>query len=149
MKMAAHVQEAQYDEKRYENWGRADSTATPFSLTNHRWTHYLEHRPAYPDSLFNLWLDYHKGPLVSAHEIGTGCGIGAARFLDVATAKGKLVEHMILSDPAPSNVATTKQNLNSGQYPNIKFNFHQKKAEERFLEPNSVDFVFACEALHW
>ncbi|KKY36557.1 putative yhr209w-like protein [Diaporthe ampelina] len=56
---------------------------------------------------------------------------------------------MILSDPSESNVTTAKELLKAEEYPGTSLSFHQKKGEDSFLEPGSVDMVIACECLHF
>lgn len=99
--------------------------------------------------MWHEWIEYHQGPLNTAHELGTGCGIGAASLLAASHARGKPIKHMILSDPSESNVITARELLNPEDYPGTKLSFHQKSGEDSFLEPGSVDMVFACECLHF
>lgn len=123
-----------------------------FSQPKNVWETYLKHRPPYPDSMFKMWLDYHNGPLNTIHELGTGCGVGAAGLLRVAQAvRGKPIPLAILSDPTAQNVATTRALLTSDDASNgaTRFEFHQQPGEATFLAPGSVDLVFACECLHW
>lgn len=123
---------------------------TAFSLPPNVWDHYIKYRPSYPNSMWNTWLDYHRGPLVTAHEVGTGCGIGAANLMSAAKSRNQPIKQMILSDPADSNVRTTRELLQrTNQFPDTTFTFYQKLGEESFLPPGSVDMVIACECLHW
>lgn len=126
-----------------------DKTAFPFALNVDVWKHYLQNRPSYPDSLWHDWIEYHQGPLNTAHELGTGCGIGAASLLAVSNARGTPIKHMILSDPSESNIITAKELLKADDYPGTSLSFHQKTGEDSFLEPGSVDMVIACECLHF
>lgn len=127
-----------------------ETERTAFSLSLDRWDHYLKYRPNYPDSLFITWLDYHRGPLVTAHELGTGCGIGAAKLMTAARARNRPIKHMIMSDPAESNIKTTKEMLQQrNQFVDTDFTFHQRPGEDLFLKPGSMDIVIACECLHW
>lgn len=126
-----------------------DSKVFPFALKADVWKHYLRSRPSYPDSLWQEWIEYHQGPLDTAHELGTGCGIGAGSLLSASYAKGQPIKSMILSDPSESNVNTAKELLNANDYPVTKLSFYQKMGEDSFLEPGSVDMVMACECLHF
>lgn len=126
-----------------------DKKPFPFALQKDVWKHYLQSRPAYPDSLWHEWIEYHQGPLDTAHELGTGCGVGAASLLSASNARGKPIKHMILSDPSESNVNTSKELLKSDDFPGTRLSFHQKTGEDSFLEPGSVDMVIACECLHF
>lgn len=113
------------------------------------WENYLKYRPPYPDTQWEMWLDYHEGPLGVVHEIGTGCGIGMAKFLKVARARGQPIGRAVLSDPSESNIVTTKAMLTNDRFPGVEFDLHQQPAEACFLESNSIDMVFACECLHF
>lgn len=126
-----------------------DSKAFPFALKVDVWKHYLRSRPSYPDSLWREWLEYHQGPLDTAHEIGTGCGIGAADLLSASYARSQPIRHMILSDPSESNVTTAKELLHADDYPATKLAFHQQRGEDSFFGPDSVDMALACECLHF
>ncbi|KAJ0108961.1 methyltransferase domain-containing protein [Diaporthe amygdali] len=121
----------------------------PFSLQADDWKQYLQYRPAYPNSLWHEWLEYHQGSLSSAHDLGTGCGISAASLLSASQASNQPIGQMILSDPSESNIVTARGMLRADHYPGTRLLFHQKMAEDYFLEPNSVDMVIACECLHW
>jgi trans-aconitate 3-methyltransferase len=123
--------------------------AFPFDFKADLWKHYLQNRPSYPEALWHEWIEYHQGPLDTAHDLGTGCGIGAASLLAASYRKGRPIKHMILSDPFESNITTAKGLLEAGDYPNSKLSFHQKKGEDSFLEPGSVDMTIACECLHF
>lgn len=126
-----------------------ESKAFPFALKVDVWRHYLRSRPSYPDSLWREWLEYHQGPLNTAHEIGTGCGIGAASILSASYAKSQPIRHMILSDPSESNVTTAKELVNGEDYPDTELSFQQQRGEDSFLAPGSADMAFACECLHF
>lgn len=126
-----------------------------FSLGQDTWESYLVYRPPYPESTWKLWLDYHRGPLNAIHDLGTGCGVGAAGFLDAARAAhgGKQpVRRAFFSDPNASNVATTRELVTRAapvRYPGVEFAFHQQPGEASFLPEGSLDLVMACECLHW
>lgn len=135
-----------------QNGQEDDPQAYLFASSKNVWDQYLQYRPSYPDSMWHMWLDYHRGPLSTIHEIGTGCGIGSASLLRVAKLRGTgTVQQAILSDPSASNIATSKELLACA--PEIttgtSFTYVTKPAEEPFLPPGSVDMVFACECLHW
>lgn len=123
-----------------------------FGLAREAWDMYLQYRPPYPDTQWQMWLDYHQGPLDVVHEIGTGCGVGMANFLQVASksrGRSQPVRRAILSDPSQSNILTVQATLPQDQYPRTAFALHQQPAEASFLAPGSVDMVFACECLHY
>lgn len=127
-----------------------ESAKYPFGLTADVWDNYMKYRPNYPDSMWNEWLDYHRGPLATAHDLGTGCGIGAAKLLTAARARGQPIKNMILSDPTDTNIQTTKDFLvGQNHFAGTEFTFHQQPGENQFLPPGSVDLVIACECLHW
>ncbi|KAJ4396288.1 hypothetical protein N0V93_000507 [Gnomoniopsis smithogilvyi] len=127
-----------------------ENEQTAFSLPSDVWDHYLKYRPSYPDSMWNKWLDYHRGDIHTAHELGTGCGIGAAKLMNAAKARGQPIRQMILSDPADSNLKTAERMLqHRNQFPDAAFRFYRKRGEDSFLKPGSVDMVIACECLHW
>ncbi|KAG8162902.1 hypothetical protein KVR01_007380 [Diaporthe batatas] len=128
---------------------KLQSKAFPFALKLDVWKHYLRNRPSYPDSLWREWIEYHEGPLNTVHELGTGCGIGAASFLSNSYAKSEPVKHMILSDPSESNIATARELVRADDYPDTRLSFHQHRGEDSFLDPGSVDMAFACECLHF
>lgn len=47
----------------------------PFSIGQDAWASYKEHRPEYPQSMFDLWFDYHRkhgGKFDAAHDVGAG-----------------------------------------------------------------------------
>lgn len=126
--------------------------AFAFGLADEAWKFYLQHRPPYPDTQWAMWLDYHKGPLDVVHEVGTGCGVGMANFLQVAhAARGHTIQRAILSDPSESNVVTTRAMFTGAKdrFPGTAVEVHQQPAEASFLAPGSIDMVFACECLHY
>lgn len=132
--------------------GSAAATYT-FGMSQDAWDSYLRFRPAYPESQWHTWLDYHQGPLDVLHEVGTGCGIGAASLLRAADTRGQPVRRAILSDPTASNLATSRALLTplfaSGPGGGTELGFHQQPAEASFLAPGSVDMAIACECLHF
>lgn len=113
------------------------------------WKHYINHRPSYPDSMWRLWLAYHKGPLLSTHDIGTGSGNAAESLLVHADPR---LERVILTDPRESNIQDS-QNRFAGRFPGTHFVYRVRRGEDDWedLQPdlNKVDFVMACESIHW
>lgn len=70
--------------------------------------------------------------------------------MSIAKGQDQPIEQMILSDPADSNINTTKDMLqHRNKFPGTAFTFHQRRDEDSFLRPGSVDMVIACECLHW
>lgn len=127
-----------------------ETALSAYAFRSNVWDHYLKYRPNYPDSMWNTWLDHHHGPLATAQDLGTGCGIGAAKLMTAAKARNQPIKHMILSDPAASNIQTTEEMLQQhNQFPDTEFSFYQRPGEDSFLKPESVDMVIACECLHW
>lgn len=126
-----------------------------FASVKSVWDHYLQYRPAYPDSMWHMWLDYHRGPLKTIHEVGSGCGVGMANILRVAKARGTPIPNAVLSDPSESNITTCKQvllpdsSLCAADTAGTTLTFVQSPAETCTLPPESVDMVFGCECLHW
>lgn len=113
------------------------------------WKHYINHRPAYPDSMWQLWLAYHKGPLLSAHDIGTGSG-NAAESLLVHT--DPRLERVVLTDPREPNIQDS-QNRFAGRFPATRFVYRVRRGEDAWDDlqgaVGKVDFVMACESIHW
>lgn len=58
---------------------KAEHEAIPFTLANQdAWVDYKEFRPAYPQSMLDLWFDYHRrhgGKFDAAHDVGAGKSI--------------------------------------------------------------------------
>lgn len=137
-----------------------DNSAYSFGMSKDAWESYLRFRPHYPDSQWRMWLDHHQGPLNVLHEIGTGCGVGAAGLLRIAWESGYAVRRAILSDPTASNIAAARELLRRRRteglvtakaraaFPGTELAFYQQPAEASFLGPGSVDMVIACECLH-
>lgn len=129
-----------------------DSTR-PFALQAGDWDHYVKYRPAYPETMWKFWLAYHQGPLDSLLDVGTGGGVGAATLLAVASAQGKQVKHLYLSDPGENNLVAAKKNFesNKGFSGGMQVHYHRGPAEEAFpgLENASVDMMMACASIHW
>lgn len=130
----------------------ADGDDHSFSLGQDTWESYMMYRPPYPASMWKMWLDYHRGPLDAIHDLGTGCGVGAAGFLDAARAGGQPVRRAVFSDPNASNVAATRALVTRAaptRFPGVACEFHQEPGEASFLPEGSMDLVMACECLHW
>lgn len=127
------------------------SDAFAFSVKTEDWDHYAQYRPSYPESMFQSWLDYHRGTLDSIMDVGTGGGVGAAQLLAVASAAGRTPKHVYLSDPNENNLSAAKKNFSPDRYPGVEFHFHCGPAEEPFpgLAPGSIDMLISCASIHW
>jgi len=129
-------------------------TDIPFATPDLSWEQYLEHRPAYPGSLWKLILDYHDGPLLQAHDIGAGNGISTHGLAHFAASQGAPIPRLTVSDPGRDNIRAAVEALvlrGDGSYSSTSvFGFKLAKAEELVLQPpGSVDLTMACESLHW
>lgn len=122
-----------------------------FSVKTDDWDHYAKYRPSYPEAMWLAWLDYHQGPLDSIMDVGTGGGVGAAGFLAAASARGKQVKRVYLSDPNENNLSAAKKSFTPERYPGVEFRFHCGPAEEAFpgAAPGSVDALLSCASIHW
>lgn len=52
-----------------------EDLSVPFSLPQDAWASYKKYRPEYPQSMFDLWFDYHRqhgGKFDAAHDVGAG-----------------------------------------------------------------------------
>lgn len=132
------------------------TNADAFHLSDEgQWDHYNKNRPRYPDSMFRRWLTYHgtDEPLEKVHDLGTGGGTGALAFLDaLPRIRGSNpIKTYYLSDPGENNINAARRNLTSERFPGTKFIFHHGPGEEPNpnIAPGSLDFVMACECLHW
>lgn len=122
-----------------------------FSVKTDSWDHYAAYRPSYPASMWATWLDYHRGPLDSIMDVGTGGGVGAAGLLAVAAARGLVPKHVYLSDPNADNLAAAQKNFTAERFPGVEFHLHRGPAEDAFpgLAPRSVDMLISCASIHW
>lgn len=129
----------------------ADDNKFIFSVKTDDWDHYAKYRPSYPEAMWQTWLEYHQGPFESLMDVGTGGGVGAAGFLAVASAAGKQVKRVYLSDPNDDNLSAAKKNFNAERYPGVEFHFHCGPAEDAFpgVAPGSVDALISCASIHW
>lgn len=126
----------------------------PFDLQAGDWDHYVKFRPAYPETMWQSWLAYHNGPINRLLDVGTGGGVGAASLLAVASAQGRQVKHLYLSDPGESNLIAAKKNFESGNASalgGMQLHYHRGPAEEAFpgLDNKSLDMIIACASIHW
>ncbi|KAJ4145211.1 hypothetical protein LMH87_004066 [Akanthomyces muscarius] len=118
-----------------------EDLAIPFSIGQDAWASYKEHRPEYPQSMFDLWFDYHRkhgGKFDAAHDVGAGGGILSATL-------ARHFARVAVSDPGSSNLALARSVL----HPASQFTFHLSPGEEPWLPPSSVDLVACGESLHW
>ncbi|TQV99381.1 methyltransferase domain-containing protein [Cordyceps javanica] len=119
----------------------AEDPAIPFSLAQEAWASYKEHRPEYPQSMFDRWYDYHRahgGKFDTAHDVGAGGGILSAKL-------AQSFAHVVVSDPGASNLALARSALQ----PASRFTFHLGPGEASWLPAASVDLVAYGESLHW
>lgn len=123
--------------------------------TTDQWDQYIEHRPPYPDSMFEKWLAFHgeNEPLSAVHDLGTGGGVGTLAFLKaLPRLRGtNPIQNMYLSDPGVVNIEAARRNLTPQRFPGVSFHFHQGAGEHGNpdIAPGSLDMVMACECLHW
>lgn len=124
-----------------------DKHKTETATSSLDWKHYINHRPSYPDSMWQEWLAYHRGPLLAAHDIGTGSG-NAAESLLVHT--DPRLERIVLTDPRESNIEDAKNRFAERfRVAGIKFVYRLRCGEEPWDDLDHVDFVMACESIHW
>lgn len=131
-----------------------DDNGRPYALQAGDWDHYVKFRPAYPETMWTSWLAYHQGPLDRLLDVGTGGGVGAATLLAVASAQGKQVKHLYLSDPGQDNLTAAQKNFESSQAAApgaMQVHYHRGPAEEAFpgLDKRSADMIIACASIHW
>lgn len=110
--------------------------------------HYIAHRPPYPESMWKLWTSYHKGPLINVHDIGAGSGNSAEGLL---THTYPPLEHVVLTDPQEVNIKDCRTRFKD-RFPSTTFIYRNCCGEDPWEPPDSlghVDFVMACESLHW
>ncbi|KAF9871753.1 hypothetical protein CkaCkLH20_10687 [Colletotrichum karsti] len=110
--------------------------------------HYVDHRPPYPDSMWELWTNYHQGPLTSAHDIGSGSGNGAEGLLTYTTPQ---IKHVVLTEPRDINITDCRARFKD-RFPGTEFTYRTCRGEDPWVAPTGldhVDFTMACESLHW
>ncbi|KAK2005369.1 hypothetical protein LZ32DRAFT_674109 [Colletotrichum eremochloae] len=110
--------------------------------------HYLKHRPPYPESIWKLWLSYHKGPLTSLHDIGSGGGNATEDLLRHISSPLRFV---ILTEPKAVNINDCRARF-KGRFLDTCFVYRKCHAEDQWEPPTNlehVDFVMACESIHW
>ncbi|KAJ4413925.1 hypothetical protein N0V82_008230 [Gnomoniopsis sp. IMI 355080] len=142
----------------------ATNTLATFQLVDEdRWDTYIKHRPGYPDSMFQRWLDYHgaNNNLESIHDLGTGGGVGPLALLQaLPRLRGDscgggnntpIIKMVHLSDPGAANIAAAGRNLTSTRFPGVHFTFHRGRGEDPNpnVGPGTLDMVTAYECLHW
>lgn len=123
----------------------SDAQVYGFGEKGYDWDRYARVRPKYPDSLCRQILDYHRahgGSFDKAHDIGTGLGIVAQKYL-IST-----FDHVFASDPVEHNIAAARERLGPREARG-ELTIHKAGAEERWLPNASIDLVTAFECLHW
>ncbi|KAK6218517.1 hypothetical protein QIS74_06397 [Colletotrichum tabaci] len=111
--------------------------------------HYIAHRPPYPESMWELWTNYHQGPLTSAHDIGAGSGNGAEGLLTHTSSPP--LKHVVLTEPQEVNIKDCVTRFHN-RFPDTSFAYRNCRGEDPWSPPAGlahVDFVMACESLHW
>lgn len=124
-----------------------------------QWEHYVAYRPRWPHSMWKMWLDYHQGLLVSAHDIGTGSGNAAEDLLHASMIRSPPgLRYFVLTDLREPNIQDARKRLVSGdRFPGIKFAFRVAPAESSWQDiaectpelASGTDFIMACESIHW
>lgn len=125
--------------------------ASPYSHPSMPWDRFYSSRPAYPASMFDLWLSYHAGPLATVHDLGAGSGLAADGLLTAARTYGlSQMPHTILSDPGRSNLEIAARFM-TARHPYTTIDCWQARGEDQaeFLPPGSLDMAICAEALHW
>lgn len=138
---------------------KSSTQAEKSSTDLKQWEHYVTYRPRWPDSMWKMWLHYHQGLLVSAHDIGTGSGNAAEDLLQASIVHSPPgLRYLVLTDLRESNIQDARTRFLSGKrFPETKFAFRVAPAEsswqdiaERIPEHASgIDFIMACESIHW
>ncbi|KAJ4419142.1 hypothetical protein N0V82_005155 [Gnomoniopsis sp. IMI 355080] len=111
-------------------------------------------------SMWKMWLEYHKGPLLSAHDVGTGSGNAAEDLLAASRNHSSPgLRYLVLSDLRESNIHDARTRFLDGgsRFPGTEFVFRASPAEAPWDDiPTScsafdggADLVMACESLHW
>jgi hypothetical protein len=78
-------------EDRHESETAADGSKTvkyAFAFRSLDWDAYHAHRPVYPESMWRMWVDYHRshgGKFDEAHDIGAGKSLQAPHHLHKGT----------------------------------------------------------------
>ncbi|CAG7938158.1 unnamed protein product [Penicillium nalgiovense] len=111
------------------------------------WSDYLTFRPIYPPSFFEKAFTYHsQKPHAAwsvAQDIGAGCGI-------VSSSLAPRFNEVIVSDPNDGYTALARRVLvEESRLPESRFRFLQESAERSSVQSGSVDFIMACECIHW
>ncbi|KXH26265.1 hypothetical protein CSIM01_03643 [Colletotrichum simmondsii] len=110
--------------------------------------HYVDHRPPYPRSMWKIWTNYHEGPLDAVHDIGSGSGNAAEGLLMHAPSPPK---HVVLTEPQAKNIEDCRARF-KGRFTGTEFSYRNCRGEdpwEPMVDGDRVDFVMACESLHW
>lgn len=109
--------------------------------------------------MWKMWLDYHQGLLVSAHDIGTGSGNAAENLLQASMIRTRPgLRYFVLTDLRESNIQDARKRLiRDNHFPGIKFAFRVAPAESSWQDiaegtpelASGIDFIMACESIHW
>lgn len=122
----------------------------PYSHETMPWDRFYSARPEYPPSLFELFLDYHRGPLDTLHDLAAGSGLAADGLLTALShrsghphgggGEGRILPRTILSDPGGENVGIATRFMGA-RHPSAALECWEARGEDQdmFLVPNSVD----------
>lgn len=122
-----------------------------FSATDFDAKAYFNNRPSYPDSLYDLIDQYHRGSRKLAVDVG--CGPGVATFQ--LAARLNSFDKIIGTDVSNTMVerARSRKNDNSGKYTQVSF---EVSSAESFsflstsqIDNKSLDMITAVECAHW
>ncbi|KAL2274998.1 hypothetical protein FJTKL_02599 [Diaporthe vaccinii] len=123
----------------------------PFAFKNLDWEEYHRFRPLYPDSMFSMWLSYHRnqcnGIFRSAHDVGAGPGPVARRLLHH-------FDEVVVSDAGKANIEAAKGMLSFSASPaehGSKRTFIHSPAEfiHNSVPLSSIDFASVAMAFHY
>lgn len=134
----------------------------PYTHPTMPWDKFYSSRADYPRSMFDAFLNYHRGPLDVLHDLGAGSGLAADGLLSALAARqrdnnhnhrktnNKFLPRTILSDPGEENLAITARFVTARQ-PGVQLECWQGRGEDQddFLIPSGVDMTLCTEALHW
>ncbi|GKT94773.1 hypothetical protein Ct61P_12623 [Colletotrichum tofieldiae] len=98
--------------------------------------------------MWKLWISYHEGPLTSAHDIGAGSGNGAEGLLRHIAVP---LKHVVLTEPQEVNIKDCRARFKD-RFPGTNFTYRNCRGEDTWEPPadlDHVDFVMACESIHW
>ena len=115
-----------------------------FAEENFSWEQYIQTRPKYPKSMFDLLYNYHgaQGTDITwalAMDVGAGHG-------PIAEELARRFEKVVVCDPNEEYLAFAKRRLDNND---SRFEFYCRGAEDRFLSPGTVDMLTMGMSIHW